>query len=137
MILSATIAKDIVDAVHAAWSAGNVEGMLAWYVDDLTYWSNTGGLNGTPLTILGKSRMRAFLSQNLDVTEGMSVVDSFQFSNGQAHCNVYHSTRHKMNGMMFSGSYRQLVTFHTGKIIRLEEFRDGGKMAALSKFMAS
>jgi hypothetical protein len=43
-------ARVIVEAAHAAWNAGSLEGVLDKYVDDLVYISNSEGENGGPLT---------------------------------------------------------------------------------------
>ncbi len=61
MILNAHTAREILDATHAAWSKGDVVGMSAWFVDDMTYWSNTGSQDGSPLVIHGKAAHVAML----------------------------------------------------------------------------
>src|SRR5215510_15219006 len=47
-------ARMILDQTHAAWSRGDVEGLLRYFVDDVSYFCNTGGPDGGPLEITGK-----------------------------------------------------------------------------------
>lgn len=62
-------ARIILDGTHAAWSRGDVEGALAHYVDDLTYFCNTGGADGGPLLINGKQGLREMLRSIVQVAE--------------------------------------------------------------------
>ncbi|MCZ7594468.1 MAG: hypothetical protein M5U16_05780 [Hyphomicrobium sp.] len=63
----------ILDSSHAAWSRGDIEGVLSNYVDDLTYYCNTGGPDGGPLSIVGKQALRHMLQPIADVAESVSV----------------------------------------------------------------
>ncbi len=66
-------ARIILDLTHAAWSRGDVEGVLAQYVDDLTWFCNAGGPDGGPLTVVGKQGLRDMLQPIADVAESVSV----------------------------------------------------------------
>jgi hypothetical protein len=89
----------ILDRAHAAWSGGDVQGVLDCYADDFIYWCNTGGPNGTPLTITGRAAMAAFLSPVVEVAESMSVVDSFEYQAPIGRAQVSCFIRHKLTGM--------------------------------------
>ena len=121
MILDEVRARDILDAAHAAWSRGDVEGVLSQYVDDLTYWSNTGAPDGGPLTIVGKMALRAFLES---IGDGL----------GRAKIECF--IRHKQTGHTLVGSYRQVITFRGDKILRVDEYHDAAKMAAFWRLIA-
>lgn len=136
-ILNENTAKAVLDAAHAAWSSADIERLLGWYAEDLTYICNTGGPNGEPLTILGREGMRAFLAPVIGVAESMSVVDSFHYADGVGRARVSTFIRHKKTGHTLSGSYRQLVTFGGDRICRLEEFHDAAKMAAFWRLVTN
>ena len=136
MILDESRAREILDIAHAAWSTGDIEGLLAQYVDDLTYWCNTGGPDGTPLTISGKEAFRAFMESIAAVAESVSVVDYFRLQDGLGRASVGAYIRHNVTGHTLAGSYRQVVTFRQDKIARLEEYHDAAKMAAFWRLIA-
>lgn len=128
--MDAREAREILDKAHAAWSRGDLEGVLAQYADDLTYWSNVGGADGAPLTIVGKADFAASLASITDVAEGTSVSEWFRYSDGVGRTKVEHYVRHKQTSLTLSGSYRQIITFRNRKILRLGEYHDAAQMAA-------
>jgi ketosteroid isomerase-like protein len=136
MTLDALRAREILDTAHAAWSRGDIEGVLAQYVDDLTYRCNTGGPNGAPLSIVGKRALRAFIESIAAVADSMSVTDYFRYQDGIGRASVECYIRHKGTGHMLAGSYRQIVTYRDGKIARSEEYHDAAKMAAFWRLIA-
>ncbi len=124
------------DLAHAAWSTGDIEGVLAQYVDDLTYWCNTGGPDGTPMTIAGKDGLRDFMQSIAQVAESVSVSEYFRLQDGVGRANIECYIRHKSTGHKLVGSYRQVVTYRGDKIARLEEFHDAARMAAFWRLIA-
>jgi ketosteroid isomerase-like protein len=123
-------ARMLLQGTHAAWSNGNVEGVLAHYVDNLTYFCNTGGADGGPLLIEGKRDFREMLRSIVDVAESVSVPEYFRFADGVGRATIESYIRHKMTRHTLVGSYRQVLTFRDGRIERLEEFHDAAKMIA-------
>jgi ketosteroid isomerase-like protein len=136
MTLDAASAREILDASHIAWSKGDVDGVLEHYLDNVTYWSNSGGLDGGALTFEGKAALRAFLQSIVDVAESMLVTDLFVLNGNVGRATVECYIRHKGTGHTLSGSYRQLVTFEGDKIAKVEEFHDAAKMAAFWRLIA-
>lgn len=130
------IARTTLNATHAAWSKGDIDGVLAHYVDDLVYWCNTCGRDGSPLTIVGKADFRAFLEPIARIAESMSVPELFRFEDGVARAQVECYIKHRQTGLSLSGSYRQLAMFRGSQICRLEEFHDAAKMAAFWRLVA-
>lgn len=130
MDLDELTARAILDAVHAAWSEGDVDRMLRNYADDIVYWCNAGGPDGGPLTISGKTELAEFLKSTHAVAEGVCVIEYFRLIEGVGRSNVEAFVRHRQTGHTLSGSYRQLVTFCDGRIVRVEEFHDAAKFAA-------
>ena len=63
----------ILEATHAAWSRGDVEALLEYFVDDVTYCCNTGAPDGGPLVVTGRSAYRQMLQPIVDVAESVSV----------------------------------------------------------------
>jgi ketosteroid isomerase-like protein len=123
-------ARMILDLSHAAWSRGDVEGVLSHYVDDLTWFCNTGGVDGGPLTIKGKQALRQMLQPIVDVAESVSVSEYFRFVDGIGRAKIECYIRHKTTRHLMVGSYRQLITYRGDKIERMEEFHDAAKMVA-------
>ncbi|WP_295559407.1 nuclear transport factor 2 family protein [uncultured Hyphomicrobium sp.] len=128
--LDAELAREILDSAHNAWSRGDVEAMLAYYDDDVTYWCNAGSLDGIPYIIQGKQGLRTFLRSILAVAESATATEHFQFEDGIGRAKVEAYIRHRRTGHVLSGCYRQIVTYRGRKIVRLDEYHDAAKMAA-------
>ncbi len=135
-ILDESSAREILDKAHAAWSTGDIEGVLAQYVDDLTYWCNTGGPDGTPLTIAGKDALRTFMQSITRVAESISVSEYFRLQDCVGRANVECYIRHRSTGHKLVGSYRQVITYRGDKIARIEEYHDAARMAAFWRLIA-
>jgi ketosteroid isomerase-like protein len=129
-------ARATLNATHAAWSNGDIDRVLVHYVDDLTYWCNSGGPNGAPLTIVGKSAFRAFLAPIAAAAESVSVAEYFRFEDGAGRAQIECYIKHKQTGLSLSGSYRQVVMFAGGRICRVCEYHDAAKMAAFWRLVA-
>jgi ketosteroid isomerase-like protein len=128
-------AKSILLAAHAAWSRGDIEAILACYVDELTYWCNAGGPDGGPFQIEGKQQFRAFL-QSMQEAEGRLTMDYFRLVDGIGRARVKCVVRHKRTGHKLVGSYRQVISYRDNKILRLEEYHDAARWAAFWKMIA-
>ncbi len=129
-------ARMIVESAHAAWSRGDVDGVVRHCADDITYFCNTGGPDGGPLTIVGKEAYREFLQQIVDVAESVSVPEYFRFEDGVGRTTIDCYIRHKTTRHTLVGSYRQLVTYDGPWIVRLEEFHDAAKMIAFWRMIS-
>jgi len=136
MHLDEQSARLILESSHAAWSRGDVDGVLNHFVDDITYFCNTGGPDGGPLAIVGKQAYRQILQQILDVAEGVSIIDYFRFDDGVGRASIECYIRHKTSCHTLSGSYRQLVIYSGNRIARLEEFHDAAKMIAFWRMIS-
>lgn len=130
MILNELTARAILEAAHAAWSKQDVEAMLTWYHDDLSYYCNMGGSDGNALRLFGKSDMRAFLEPVIKVADCISVPISFSYQNGMGRAQVEVIIRHRESGNVLNGTYRQILLFEDYKIKALEEFHDAARMRA-------
>jgi len=130
-------AREILDSAHAAWSCGDIDGSLSFYVEDLTYFCNTGGPDGGPLHITGRNALRDMLLEINKVADGISVTDYFRFKDGVARATVECVIRHRTTSHTLVGSYRQLVTYRGNKIARMEEFHDAARMIAFWRMVTS
>lgn len=130
MELDATSARELLDATYNAWSRGDVDAVLAQYTDDLTFWSNLGGADGEPITIVGKEAFAKFVRELADTLEGASAMDHFSFADGIARATIEHYIRHKKTRLAMTGSYRQVTMFRDGKIARVEQYHDAARTAA-------
>ncbi len=129
-------ARVILEATHAAWSNGDIEGVTRHFTDDLTYFCNTGGPDGGPLTITGKAAYLELLRQIVEVAESVSVSEYFRFQDGIGRAKIECYIRHKTTRHTLVGSYRQLITYRDDKIARLEEFHDAAKMIAFWRMIS-
>lgn len=130
-------ARTLLEATHDAWCKGEIERLLGNYVDDCTYWCNSGSLDGAPFLIEGKQAFRTFLRSILAVAESKSVVEHFQFEDGVGRALVNAYVRHLRTGHVVSGSYRQIISYRGRKIARCEEYHDAAKMAAFWRLVTS
>lgn len=128
--LNVEAAREIVDSAHNAWSRGDIEALLAYYIDDVTYWCNAGSLDGIPYILQGKQSYRTFLRSIVSVAESATATEHFTFEDGIARAKVEAYIRHRRTGHVLSGTYRQVFTFRGRKIATLEEYHDAAKMAA-------
>lgn len=129
-------ARAVVDAAYRAWSRGDVEGVLAQYTEDMHYWSNVGGADGQPLTIVGKPAFRAFVQAIADTMESASVLEQFRMADGIGHARVEFYVRHHQTRHTLSGAYRQVTHFKDGRICRSEQFHDAARTAAFMRLIA-
>lgn len=129
-IVNEPTARAILDAAHAAWNRRDLEDMLTWYCDDLTYFCNMGASDGGPLRVHGKAEMRAFLEPVLSVADCTSVPMSFNYRDGIGRAQVEVVIRHRKSGQQLQGTYRQILFFEDSKILALEEFHDAARMQA-------
>lgn len=136
MTLDELTAREILDTAHVAWSRGDVDGMLRAYDEDVVYWCNTGGPDGNSLTIAGKAALREFLTSVSAVSESVCVSEYFRLINGVGRAKVEAFIRHRKTGHWLVGSFRQVVTFRGGRIVRVEEYHDAAKMAAFWRLIA-
>lgn len=124
-------AKDILEDAHTLWAKGDLEGVLAHYVDDCIYRSSTGGLEGVPLRVEGKAAYRAYLRPIMDANETVSSVIDFSYSTGLARARIAIFIRHRETGHKITTTYRQIVTFRENQISSIDEYHD---VARLSTF---
>jgi ketosteroid isomerase-like protein len=125
-------ARQVVFSIHDAWNRRDLERMLSFYVEDLTFYANLGGPNGNGLTIAGKENFRESI-QRWSRLECLSVPQLFRFESGVARTSVEFFIRDPESGQSHSSTYRQFATFRDSKILRMEEYHDA---AALMAFMS-
>ncbi len=129
-------ARSVVDAAYRAWSNGDIDTLLAQYVDDLTYWSNVGGPNDSPLVIVGKPVFRSFVEAIAQTMESASVLEQFRLRDGIGHARIEFYVRHKGTGHVLSGAYRQVTTFRDGRILRAEQYHDAARTSAFYRLLS-
>ena len=129
-------ARSVVDAAYRAWSNGDIEMLLAQYVDDLTYWSNVGGSDDNPLVIVGKPLFRSFVEAIAQTMDSASVLEQFTLRDGIGHGRIEFYVRHKRTGHVLSGAYRQVTTFRDGRILRVEQYHDAARTAAFYRLLS-
>jgi ketosteroid isomerase-like protein len=135
MTLDEHRARMIVHAAHAAWCRADIEGVLAQYTDNLTYWINSAP-DGGPLMLEGKDALRSMLNSVVEVAESVSVPEYFRFNDGKGRATIEAYIRHKTTGHTLVGSYRQVVTFRGDRIASVEEYHDAARMIAFWKMIS-
>ena len=128
--LNEETARAIFEAFHAAWSKGDIDGMLSWCHDDVTHFLNTGAPDGGPLRLFGKAELRSFLLPIASICESATVPISFVFGDSIGRAQIEAYVQHRKTRHVLSGTYRQLVFFDGFRISALEEFHDAAKMKA-------
>lgn len=137
MDLNVATARAILDEAHRAWSAGDLEGVLRTYNDDISYQCNSISAHAPPVRIEGRDGMRAFLEPIAAITESMSVLEDFRFHSGIGRARVSCYLKHRATGHILTTSYRQVVMFRNQQISHMEEFHDATKLAAFFKLIES
>lgn len=135
--LTEEMARLIVEGAHRAWTQKDLDSMLSWYVDDLTYLCNVGGRDGGPLFLTGKEELRDFLLPVTEVADATSTLLEFRFQDGVGRARIDSELRHRKTGVVLKGTYRQVLTFANDKIAKLEEFHDAARMRAFWNLVSS
>lgn len=135
--LNEDTARAIVEALHAAWSKGDVDGMLTWCHDDVTHYLNAGAPDGGPLRLFGKTELRSFLRPIVQIAESMTVPTSFTFRDGIGRAQIEAYVQHRKTRNVLSGTFRQFVIFKGFKIAALENYHDAAKMKAFWEMVRS
>ncbi|MBS0252568.1 MAG: hypothetical protein JSR78_16050 [Proteobacteria bacterium] len=135
MLLNSLTAKAIVDEAHRAWGAGDIEGVLRTYADDIWFQRNAVDASSAPLVIVGRAAMGVFLRDVLSKATGMAVVDDFQFHAGIGRSRVSYFLKDRKTGQGLSGTYRQIVIFRDMQISRMEQFHDAARLTAFFKLI--
>ncbi|WP_414462817.1 hypothetical protein RLW55_14750 [Hyphomicrobium sp. B1] len=135
MSLNFATAKAIIDEAHRAWSAGDIEGVLRTYADDLWFQRNAVDSTSPPLVIQGKDAMGVFLRDINAKATGMAVVEAFQFHAGIGRSRVSYFLKDRETGQSHSGTYRQIVMFRGMQISRLEQFHDAARLTAFFRLI--
>ncbi len=129
-------ARQLVDTAYRSWSNGDIETLLAQYIEDLTFWSNIGGAEQGPLVVRGKPLFRSFVEAIAATMESTSVLEHFRLTDGIGYAKVDFYVRHKLTGHVLTGSYRQVTTFRDGRIESVEQFHDAARTAAFYRLLA-
>lgn len=130
MHVNEDVAGAIVGAFHAAWSKGNVEGMLSWCHDDVTHYLNAGVPDGGPSSLFGKAELRSFFTRAASICESATVPISFTFRDGIGRAQIEADMTHRNTRNVLSGTFRQFVIFKGFKIAALEDYHDAARMKA-------
>jgi ketosteroid isomerase-like protein len=128
-------ARQIVYSIHDAWNRRDLERMLSFYDEDVTFFANLGGPNGEGTIIEGKPKFLEAMSGWARL-ECMSVPQLFRFENGVARASVEFFIKDPKTGQSHSSSYRQIATFRKGRILRLENYHDAAALMAFISLMA-
>jgi ketosteroid isomerase-like protein len=127
-------ARELLYGVHDAWNKRDIEGLLACYVDDLTFWANVGGPDGGPLIFTDKTAFRSHLLAWKDF-DCLSVAHNFHFAGGIGRSNVEFYIRDPRSGLQHASTFRQVATFRDNGILRLEQYHDAQALAAFMSLM--
>lgn len=128
-------AEAVVNAVHSAWSEGDLDRLLSYYCPDIIYTCN-GESGGLPVKLVGRDAMRQFLAPILVAAESVCVVDRFTFDGTVARTRVESSIKHRKTSFVLSGNFRQVMRFEGVQISHLDEFHDAAKLNAFWRLVA-
>ena len=123
------VAREILQAAHAAWSNGDIEGVLKYCTDDLAYRCNVLGRDGSPLEIKGKRAFARFLQSLSGSVESVSVAECFQLSGGLGQARIDWYMQHRQSGLLLSSSSRQITAYRGERICDIQDCHDAAKLA--------
>jgi ketosteroid isomerase-like protein len=126
----------VIERSHHEWRRANLDGMFAQYNDDMEFWCNAGDPAGGPIEIKGKAAFRETLAAVLRTTRCTSRIITFEYLEGRARTLAEYRMQHIASGIVLKGTYRQIVSFERGRIQRLEEFHDAGRLHAFWQLTA-
>jgi ketosteroid isomerase-like protein len=135
MPLNCDTAKAIIEEVHRAWSAGDIDAVLRMYTHDIWFQRNSRDAETPPLVIHGREAMGVFLRAVLEKTEGMAVLESFQFHSGIARARVSYFLKDRKTGQSLTATYRQIAMFRDMQISRMEQFHDAARLSAFFRLI--
>ncbi len=130
-------AKAIVEEVHRAWSAGDIDAVLRTYSDNIWFQRNAIDADSPPLVICGREAMGSFLRAIDAKATGMAVLKNFEFHAGIGRTRVSYFLEDRVTGQSFSGTYRQIVMFRQMQISRMEQFHDAARLTAFFRLIKS
>ena len=136
MAITSRRARELLYAAHDAWNDRDIDRLLALYHEDMSFWANIGGADGTPLVIEGKSAFRRQLLKWAEM-EGASEPQSFRFENGVGRANVEFYIHDLETGHRHVLTFRQVATYRADKIFRLEEYHDAPTLAAFNALVSN
>lgn len=131
MSISESEAARILYAAHEAWNRRDLKALLELFDDEMVYWNNVATPQGDTI-VQGKPAFESFLA-SLAEMDGLSVPQGVKFKDGVASASVEFYLRDRRTGYSHSGTFRQVLQFRNGRILRMDEFHDA---PALSTFMA-
>lgn len=131
MTITEAEAARVLYAAHEAWNRRDLKALLELFEDEMVYWNNVPTPDGDTL-VQGKPAFESFLTPLLEL-DGLSVPQGVKFKDGVATASVEFYLRDHKTGYSHSGTFRQVLRFRNGRILRMEEFHDA---PALSTFMA-
>lgn len=123
------VAQDILQSAHAAWSNGDIEGVLEFCTDDLVYRCNGGDLRGSPVEIRGKRAFGNFLRSLAASIESVSIAECFHLSNGLGQARIDWYIRHRRSGHVLSSSTRQIARYRGERICDVQDYHDAAQLA--------
>ncbi len=126
----------LVETSHHEWRRANLDGLFNQYNDHMEFWCNVGGPDGEPVEIKGKAAFRETLAAVIRTTRCWSGISTFDYDGTRARTLADYRLQHIASAVSLKGTYRQVVYFERGKIQRLEEYHDAGRLNAFWKLTA-
>lgn len=126
----ARVARATLQAVHASWSNGDIEGVLQRCTDDVVYRCNLRTQRGTTIKIRGKLALRAFLRSLAATVESVSIAELFQSVHGLGLARIDWYIQHRKSGLVLSSSSKQVVGYRGERICDVQDFHDAPKLTA-------
>lgn len=135
MPLNYDTAKAIIEEVHRAWNAGDIDAVLRMYTEDIWFQRNSRDFETPPSVINGRNAMGTFLQGLREKVEGMAVLESFQFHSGIARSRVSYFLKDRKTGESLTATYRQIAMFRDMQISRMEHFHDAAQLSAFFRLI--
>lgn len=125
------------ESAQESWNSGSVEGVLAKYVDDIIYTTNTGGPNGESLTIRGKENVRDRYRSSMALIQSHARLEYVRWDDGLVRTRLSAFLQHRETGISATVRLRQLIRFRGFLIAEIQDFHDAAKLAAFWRFIGA
>lgn len=125
------------ESAQESWNSGSVEGVLAKYVEDIIYTTNTGGPNGESLTIRGKENVRDRYRSSMALIQSHARLEYVRWDDGLVRTRLSAFLQHRETGISATVRLRQLIRFRGFLIAEIQDFHDAAKLAAFWRFIGA
>lgn len=133
--LSEERALEVLVATQVAWNNRDLRALRDLYTEDIVYWTNWGGPNNQPRTVVGRQELIRHFADVRDTADIDIRLMSFRLEGGQARVKFEVIWRDPKRGFRHVYTCRNIISFANDRIRRIEEFQDAANLNAFQKLI--